>query len=45
MLDSDGSCVLVGWQDSSSSDGLATDEDWLLVAGVGDHGRSGVSGL
>ena len=31
--------MLVGWQDSSSSDGLATDDDRLLVAGVGDHGR------
>ena len=29
--------MLVGWQDSSSSDGLVTDEDWLLVAGVGNH--------
>ena len=45
MLESDGSCVLVGWQDSSDSDGLVTDDDRLLVAGVGDHGRSGVSGL
>mgnify|MGYP000968318674 CR=1 FL=1 len=39
MLESDGSCVLVGWQDSSDSDGLVTDDDRLLVAGVGDHGR------
>ena len=39
VLESDGSCVLVGWQDSSDSDGLVTDDDRLLVAGVGDHGR------
>ena len=31
--------MLVGWQDSSGSDRLATDDDRLLMAGVGDHGR------
>ena len=29
--------MLVSWQDSSDSDGLAADGDRLLVAGVGDH--------
>ena len=37
VLESDRGCVLVSWQDSSSSDGLAADGDRLLVAGVGDH--------
>ena len=31
--------MLVGWQDSSGSDRLATDGYRLLMAGVGDHGR------
>ncbi len=39
MLESDGRCVLVDRQDSSDSDGLVTDGDRLLVAGVGDHER------
>lgn len=39
VVESDGGCVLVSWKDSSSSDRLATDDDKLLVAGVGDHAK------
>ena len=36
VIESDGGCVLVSWQDSLNSDGLVADDDGL-VAGVGDH--------
>ena len=45
VLEGDGGCTLVSWSDSCDSDGLVGNDNRLLVAGVGDHGRSGVSGL
>ena len=41
MFKSDGTFMLVGWQDSGYSDGLAADNKGLLVAGVGDHVSKG----
>lgn len=39
VLESDGSRMLVGWEDSINSNGLVTEDNRLLVTGVGDHHR------